>query len=631
MSRFILAADQDIFYLHRRQILAAGPPQTCDLRMLKPGGAPFWVRLESAAAPDCVGAPTIRIVISDISERKQAEAERHIAAVAFESQQGMLITDARRLILRVNRAFLEITGYTAEEVVGQPPTMLEPGRHDADFFRAMWKAIKNTGGWQGEVWDRRKNGEVYPTWLTISAVKGGNDVVTHYVGTLYDISARKKAEERIEDLAFYDSLTHLPNRTLLREHLKQAMTAGHRNGTFAALLFVDLDHFKTINDTLGHHQGDLLLQEVAQRLAATVRESDTVARLGGDEFVVILGNLHRNIDEAATQTEAVAEKILAALGQPYRLGEIDYHSTASIGATLFQGLQTVIDDLLRQADLAMYKTKAAGRNGLTFFDPSMQTVVFEHAALEMGLRRAIRENQFVLHYQAQVAASGRVTGCEVLVRWQHPERGLLLPAEFIPLAETTGLIVPLGYWVLEAACCQLAKWASQPQLAHLTMAVNVSAEQFREPDFVDQVLAILGQTGASPNRLELELTESVLVENADAMIGKMVQLKARGVGLALDDFGTGYSSLAYLKLLPLDQLKIDQCFVRGMLSDPTDAAIARTIVALAQSRALSVIAEGVETETQRSFLERSGCGVCQGYFFSRPLPLDEFESWVQRV
>ena len=459
-------------------------------------------------------------IATDITERKRAEAELRIAAVAFDSHEAMLVTDANRVILRVNRAFTDITGYTAEEAVGQTPRMLASGRHDAEFYRAMWASIHATGAWRGEVWDRRKNGEIYPKWLTISAVKDALGSVTHYIGMHYDITERKQAEEKIAELAFFDPLTHLPNRTLLMDRLKQAMTVGNRNGAFGAVLFIDLDHFKTLNDTLGHDQGDLLLRQVAQRLAACVREGDTVARLGGDEFVVVLGNLSENSQDAATQTKAVGENILAVLHQQYQLGELDHRSTASVGATLFCGHDTSIDDLLKQADLAMYKAKEAGRNALRFFDPAMQTVVLARAALEKNFRRALLEHQFVLHYQAQVVDAGRVTGAEVLVRWLHPERGMVPPGEFIPLAEETGLILPLGHWVLETACTQLTTWAHQADMAHFTIAVNVSAHQFREADFVEKVLAVLRQTGANPNLLKLELTESLLVDNVQDIIEK---------------------------------------------------------------------------------------------------------------
>jgi diguanylate cyclase (GGDEF)-like protein len=495
----------------------------------------------------------------------------------------------------------------------------------------MWDSLKRTGGWQGEIWNRRKNGEVYPKWLTISAVKGSDGEVSHYVGTHYDITERKLAEERIKELAFFDPLTRLPNRTLLMDRLRQAMTASSRNGSHAALLFIDLDNFKEINDTLGHDMGDLLLQQVAQRLSSGVREGDTVARLGGDEFVVVLGGLGAIIEEAAAQTETVAGKLLAALNNPYQLRDVEHHSSASIGATLFRGQQASIDELMKQADLAMYRSKAAGRNSLHFFDPYMETTVMARAALEAALRRAFEERQFALHYQAQVIDSGRIMGAEVLLRWQHPERGIVSPAEFIPLAEEIGLILPLGNWVLETACRQLARWADQVRMADLTVAVNVSAHQFRQPDFVDQVLATIQRTGARPNRLKLELTESLLVENVEDIIVKMSTLKAAGVGFSLDDFGTGYSSLTYLKRLPLDQLKIDQSFVREVLTSANDAVIAKAIVALARSLGLGVIAEGVETEGQRAFLASSGCLAYQGYLFCRPLPVEGFEAYVQRA
>lgn len=437
-----------------------------------------------------------------------------------------------------------------------------------------------------------------------------------------------RTEKKINELAFFDPLTRLPNRTLLMDRLSQAMHSGQRDGMSGALLFIDLDHFKILNDTLGHGKGDLLLRQVAQRVALCVREGDTVARLGGDEFVVVLENLSPDSGQAANQAEAVGEKILAAINQCNHLGAFEHRSSASIGATLFAGHQTPIDDLLRQADLAMYTAKDAGRDRLCFFDPAMQTVVMERAALEKEMRGALRERQFVLHYQPQVLADGRVTGAEALVRWNHPLRGVVSPAHFIPLAEASGMILPLGGWVLDSACQQLALWAAQPELAHLTVSVNVSAQQFREADFVERVEAALSQACADPRRLKLELTESLLVDNVSGTVEKMHALKARGIGFSLDDFGTGYSSLSYLKRLPLDQLKIDQSFVHDVLLDPNDAAIARTIVALARSLGLGVMAEGVESAQQRDFLVSVGCHAYQGYFFSRPVPIDAFDRYA---
>ncbi len=602
-----------------------------EFRCVRKDGSLVWLSVSwvpiSDAKGDFIG---FRTSGRDITERKQVEAELRIAAVAFDSLEPMLITDASATILRVNSAFTECTGYSAEEIVGLTPRVLKSGRHDEAFFREMWETIHRSGGWQGEIWGRRKNGEVYPKWLAISAVMGEDGVVSHYVGTHHDITERKIAEERIRELAFFDALTRLPNRTLLLDRLMQAITASARSEACGAVLFIDLDHFKTLNDTLGHDKGDLLLQQVAQRLAASVLESDTVARVGGDEFVVVLGSLNENHHEAARQTEALGEKLLSVLGMPYQLGEIEYRSTASIGATVFSGHQASMDELLKQADLAMYKSKERGRNAVCFFDPDMQTVVVERAALEAALRHAIDAHQFMLHYQPQVDGD-RTTGVEALVRWQHPQRGLVPPVDFIPLAEETGLIVALGGWVLEAACAQLARWAVRPEMAHLTIAVNVSIHQFREADFVEKVLAVITRTGARPDRLKLELTESVLVDNVQDVIQKMYALKIRGVVFSLDDFGTGYSSLSYLKLLPLNQLKIDRSFVRDVLVDPNDAAIARTIVALGQSLGLGVIAEGVETAAQRDFLAAQGCHAYQGYHFCRPLPVEGFEAYFSQI
>jgi diguanylate cyclase (GGDEF)-like protein/PAS domain S-box-containing protein len=558
------------------------------------------------------------------------EAELRIAATAFESQQGTTVADAHGVILRVNQAFTQITGYSAAEAVGQNPRILASGRHDSAFYQAMWASIGQTGQWQGEIWNRRKDGEVYPEWLAISAVKDAADQVTNYVATFSDISARKNAEVQINTLAFYDPLTHLPNRRLLLDRLTLALATVARHQTLGALLFVDLDNFKTLNDTLGFVKGDLLLEVVAQRLQHCVYESDTVARVGGDEFVVMLEDLSGNLADACRRAESVAEKIRQALNQSYPIGPLEHRSTPSIGVALF-GDQAYAspDEPLKNAELAMFQAKSAGHNTIRFFDPKMEAEVLARAALEGDLRGALQQQQLVLFYQAQVVGKGRVVGAEALVRWQHPQRGLVSPAEFIPLAEETGLILPLGQWVLETACAQLALWATQPTMADLVLAVNVSAKQFHQSDFVAQVQAALTSSSTNPKRLKLELTESLLVSNVEDVIAKMAALKLLGISFSLDDFGTGYSSLVYLKRMPLDQLKIDQGFVRNILSDPNDAAIAKMVVALAESMGLAVIAEGVEEEAQKDFLAHLGCHAYQGYFFSRPVPIAEFEVLAQ--
>ena len=568
--------------------------------------------------------------MGDLTDRKQAEEAQRIAATAFESQQGMTITEAKGMILKVNKAFTEITGYSAAEVVGKNPRLLSSGRHDAAFYAAMWASIKRDGSWQGEIWNRRKSGEVFPEWLTISVVRDADHKVTHYVAAFSDISLRKSAEDQIHSLAFYDPLTYLPNRRLLMDRLEQALSTSARRQCNCAILFVDLDHFKNLNDTLGHFQGDLMLEQVAKRLLNCVQEGDTVARLGSDEFAVMLEDLSANDIEAATQAKGVSQRIAEALNLPYQLGAAQHHSTSSIGVALFgSGRQERHDVPLKHAELAMFQAKASGRNAVSFFDPQMQLEVTNQAALEADLREAIRSGQFLLYYEAQVVGDGRLTGVEALVRWQHPQRGLMSPADFIPLAEITGLILPLGGWVLDTACKQLALWAAEPELAQLSIAVNISARQFHQKDFVDMVKTALARADANPKRLKLELTESMMVKDVEGIIAKMGALKAIGVSFSLDDFGTGYSSLAYLKRLPMDQLKIDQGFVRNILTETNDAAIAKMVIALADSLGLSVIAEGVEIEAQKSFLARAGCHAYQGYFFSRPLLIAEFEAYAR--
>jgi diguanylate cyclase (GGDEF)-like protein/PAS domain S-box-containing protein len=564
-------------------------------------------------------------IVKDITVHKTMETDLHISATAFETHESLMITDINNVILRVNKAFADSTGYTAEEAVGQTPRILKSGRHTEEFYREMWRAIHQTGAWQGEIWDRRKNGDIYPTWLTISAVKGANGVVTHYVGSHIDITERKAAEKKIQHLAFYDALTRLPNRRLLMDRLQHALVSSSRIDREGALLFIDLDNFKTLNDTLGHGIGDLLLQQVALRLESCVRENDTVARLGGDEFVVLLEGLSEQALEAAAQTEAIGEKILAALNLPYLLAEHEYHCTASIGATVFNGNAHAIDDLMKQADIAMYQSKKAGRNTLRFFDLQMQMSIAARASLENELRKALENQEFHLYYQIQVDSSHRPLGAEALIRWIHPERGLVPPAHFIPLVEETELILPIGKWVLETACAQIKAWQQNVLTRDLTLAVNVSAKQFKQADFAVQVQAAVKRHGINPMLLKLELTEGLLLESIEDTIETMNTLNKIGVRLSLDDFGTGYSSLQYLKRLPLDQLKIDQSFVCDLTCDSSDEAIVGTIIAIAHSLNMDVIAEGVETEEQRQLLLNKGCTHYQGYLFGKPVPIDQFE------
>jgi diguanylate cyclase (GGDEF)-like protein/PAS domain S-box-containing protein len=574
-------------------------------------------------------APRARGALSQTPPETLAVSEMRYRRLFEAARDGIVLLNAKTAQIEdANPFFTELLGYSHAELLGKK--LWEVGAfNDVVENQEKFSELQTRGFVRyDDLPLRTKSGEKVPVEFVSNTYDCAG--ITVIQCNIRDISARKRAEEKINELAFYDPLTQLPNRTLLLDRLQQAIIVSARNSSYGAVLFLDLDHFKTLNDTLGHDKGDLLLQQVAQRLTACIREGDTVARLGGDEFVVVLESLHTHQREASNQAKDVGEKILAALNQPYTLEDVEYRSTASIGATLFSGSTEPIEDLLKQADLAMYKSKEVGRNGLQFFDPAMQSAIIERATLEKELRLAITENEFVLHFQPQVVGDGRAMGAEVLVRWKHPVRGLVAPGDFIPLAEETGLIVPLGQWVLRAACEQLARWANNANTQHLTLAVNVSAHQFRRPDFVEQVLAALSSTGASATRLKLELTESLLVDNMPSVIEKMFILKAKGVGFSLDDFGTGYSSLAYLKRMPLDELKIDRSFVRDILSDHHDASIAKTIIALAQSLGLNVIAEGVEIEAQRDFLNAATCHAYQGYLFSKPLPVAGFERYARR-
>lgn len=561
-------------------------------------------------------------------ESYQAQNDLRISAIAFQSQEGMIITDANKIILRVNRAFTSITGYSAEEASGKTPNMLSSGRHDADFYETMWERVHNTGTWEGEMWSRRKDGEVYPEYLNITAVKDVNNVVTNYVATITDITERKQAADEIEHLAFYDVLTHLPNRQLLLDRLNHALAASVRTGRDGALLFLDLDHFKTLNDSLGHALGDLLLQQVAERLSNCLREGDTVARaarLGGDEFVVMLEDLSGNQLEAAAQVKVVGEKILSIFSKPYQLATHEYHCTVSIGVAFFSDHKQSQEDLLKHADIAMYQAKKAGRSTMRFFDPYMQDAINARADMERELRKAIEQNNFVLHYQVQVDSTGHAMGAEALIRWEHPERGIISPFHFIALAEETGLILHIGMWVLETACAQLKIWQQDTKTCDLTISINVSAKQFRQIDFVGQVQAAVQRHAINPMCLKLELTESILLDHIEETVITMNALQEIGIRFSLDDFGTGYSSLQYLKRLPLYQLKIDQSFVRDIAVDSSDQAIIRTIIAMAHTLNLNVIAEGVETEEQKVLLLKNGCTYYQGYLFGKPMPIDEFD------
>jgi diguanylate cyclase (GGDEF)-like protein/PAS domain S-box-containing protein len=615
-------------------------PDEHEWTYIRKNGSRFPVLLSVTALLDAQGEITGYLGVAiDISERKRQEnrlrdseemfrvlyessSDAHMIATIDEGFTGGNMAAAHLFGCRDIDEFLHLSPETTS-----PEFQPDGSRSDQQAQKMMQLALQN-GVHSFEWLHKRVDDSVFSADVLLTRITIGGKYSIQ--ATVRDISLRKAADEEISHLAFFDALTGLPNRRLLLDRLRQALATARRTGSEGALMFIDLDHFKNLNDTFGHDMGDILLQKVANRISLCVREADTVARIGGDEFVVILENLSADTQEAATQAKIVGEKILNALRQSFEVGGHQHQSTASIGVTLFTDFKDSIEELLKRADLAMYQAKSAGRNALNFFNPAIQAAVIAHLALEADLRKGLLRNEFILYYQAQVSRKNQVTGVEVLVRWMHPQHGMIPPARFIGLAEETGLILPLGDFVLETACHQLAAWASQPVMAQLTIAVNVSAYQFRSVDYVKSVFSILEKTGADPYKLKLEITESMLLDDIEGVIEKMTLLQAHGIRFSLDDFGTGYSSLAYLKRLPLDQLKIDQSFVRDVLADQNDATIARTIITLGQSLGLNVIAEGVETEEQREFLALHNCHAYQGYLFSRPLPLVEFENFMSR-
>jgi diguanylate cyclase (GGDEF)-like protein/PAS domain S-box-containing protein len=614
------------------QSLADHQPYDTVHRLQLKNGRIKWVHEHCVSEFDVSGKPLRSTgVVQDITEQHLAEEQLRIAAAAFETHEAILITDANANIIRVNQAFQDITGYSSEEVFGKNPRILSSGREDKVFYAAMWKQLLDTGSWTGELWDRRKDGQVYPKWLTITAVKDGQGKTTEYVAIFSDITARKEAEDEIRNLAFYDALTKLPNRRLLLDRFRLALSVSARSQHYGAVLFLDMDRFKTLNDTLGHDYGDLMLIEVARRLQFCVREVDTVARLGGDEFVVLLEEIDAKAEEASQKVALIAEKIRVALAVPYQIKDYEHHSSPSIGVSLYRGNVETVDALLKYADMAMYEAKESGRNAVRFFDPAMQLAVETRASIEADLRHAVPDKQLRLYYQIQLDNDHRPLGAEALVRWNHPKRGMVSPAQFIPVAEESALILDIGQWVLETACQQLAVWGKRERMLNLELAVNVSAQQFSKRDFVENVAEMVRAHQLNPACLKLELTESVVLTDVADVAAKMHALKALGIKLSLDDFGTGYSSLSYLKQLPLDQIKIDQSFVRDIATDPNDAVMVQTIINLAQNFRLNVIAEGVETEAQLDFLKKNGCMAYQGYLFSKPVQIEEFEALVQQL
>jgi diguanylate cyclase (GGDEF)-like protein/PAS domain S-box-containing protein len=564
------------------------------------------------------------VIGRNVTELVQAKEEARLATRVFEnSQEAILVTDAENRIIKINQMFTGLTGYTIEDVQGQNPRMLSSGRHNKGFYQQMWRTLRAEGHWHGEVWDRRKNGEVYPKWLSISTVLNDDGEVMHYVGTYTDITEYKAAIAKIDFMAHHDPLTRLPNRVLLRDRFEQAAAIAVRTQSQVAMLFLDLDQFKQINDTLGHIQGDRLLLQVAERLKACVRESDTVSRIGGDEFVILLSEV-----QGMGAVQQVAEKVLERLSEPVWLEEYQVHTTCSIGCSVLPEDGSDFDTLFKKADTAMYYAKDSGRNAYRFFTDYMNIDAMERLEMQAHLRRALKHEEFQLYYQPQFdIASGKLIGAEALIRWMNPDVGMIPPNKFIPVAETTGLIIPIGEWVVQEACRQNRAWIDAGY-EPIVIAINLSALQFKRGDIVETVFAAIHQYNINPEYLELELTESILLNDTENILKTIRYLKDLGFKLSIDDFGTGYSSLAYLKRFAVDKLKIDQSFVRNLGIDENDDAIVYSVINLGHSLKRRVIAEGVETQEQLEFLRQEGCDEVQGFLLGRPVPADQFEVYL---
>jgi diguanylate cyclase (GGDEF)-like protein/PAS domain S-box-containing protein len=590
---------------------------------IRRGGHEVRIGCLSGEVIELDGTAYVVVAARDVTRQKQQEDELRLAARVFESTaEGILITDPAQRIVAVNRAFTDMTGYGEGEVRGRRPTLLGDERHDEAFFAELWNSVHHTGRWQGELWGRSKSGEVRPYLMTVSTLHDEQGVVLNYVAVMRDISNIKQSQQQLEYLANYDALTGLGNRNLFLTQLKVGIERAARHRRGLALIFIDLDNFKVINDTLGHDVGDQLLSEVARRLKACVRQEDIVCRLGGDEFTVYVE------DFADPQLlVSTAQRLVQAVSEPYQITGHDIFVTASIGISTYPNDGATISELVKNADVAMYKVKEQGRNGFQFFREDMNARAFERLVFVSGLRRALERNEFRLVYQPQVDLTDRRTrGAECLLRWNHPDLGEVSPGSFIPVAEETGLIVPIGVWVFRSVCEQLSRWGGLRSPGRIS--VNLSARQFRQPDLVDAIRSAVAEAGVSAAMLGVEVTESALIDDPEKASVTLSRLKDMGLAISIDDFGTGYSSLSYLKRFPIDCLKIDRTFVRDIATDPDDAAIVTAIITMAQSLKLDVVAEGVENQEQLDFLRARGCAAAQGFFFSRPLPAEAFRSML---
>ena len=601
------------------------PLRECEFR-LNLNGRESWIYGRSVATEkDDEGNVVWNGIFLDITDKQLAQSRLNMAGMVFENtQEGIMVTDEDLRIIEVNRAFTRITGYEADEVLGQDPGMLDSGTNGPELYQVIKASIDEQGYWEGEMWNRRKDGEVFPEWLSITRV---TDPVTGKVKDLRvfsDISHLKRSEERLAHLAHHDPLTGLPNRLMLSARMEHALERAKREGSYLGVLFLDLDRFKNINDTLGHALGDEVLKEVAGRLKDSVRAEDTVARLGGDEFIVLLEGVHK-----PELTTHIAEKLLRTLARPYILNEQEYYFTTSIGISHYPVDGIDAESLLKNSDTALYQAKDQGRNTYIHYSPELTQKVEDWLKLEHHLRSALDRQQFQIYYQPKISTrDGRILGAEALLRWMHPELGLIPPSQFLTIAEEIGLIVPLGEWVLREACRQAQSWKEQG-FEDLTISVNLAGQQIGQSNLYESIVSILDETGLAPRRLELEILESFVMRHAEQSITTLEAIRDLGVSLSIDDFGSGYSSLSYLKRLPVSKLKIDQTLVLDIPDDPDDVAIARAVIALGHSMGLKVCAEGVETKAQREFLAAEGVDELQGYFYSRPVPADEFMAYIR--
>ena len=621
LSRFIVVEDREVYYAHRTQLVKTNKPQLLELRILNRDGQAHWLRVEMNRTLDNDATPIIRVVLSDINEQKNNDDYLRQAAAMFEAtREGVMITDAKTKILVVNRRFSELTGYSVQDVIGKTPRILSSGRQDEQFYAAMWDKVKTKNYWQGEIWNRRKDGEIYPQMLSISAIRSEHDLISHYVGVFSDITKLKDAEARLDFLAHHDPLTGLANRLLLFSRLEHCIGLSRRERKSAALLMMDLDRFKDVNDSFGHLAGDELLQQVAHRLTSRLRNIDTVTRLGGDEFALLLEDLSHPQDAAL-----VALEIIKSLSTPWQLSNgIEVRISVSIGISLFPEHGKSSEELLQHADTALYRAKGEGRGNFKYFSEDMTQAALRRINLESLLRRAVIKDELMVYYQPQVdIRSGRIIGAEALLRWHNAEEGMIPPDQFIPVAEEIGLISEIGEWVLRQVCQQGVRWIAAG-LPPLKLAVNLSLHQFRHGDIATLVAEVLHETGFPAEMLELELTESALMERESEVVLILQRLQDLGVRLAIDDFGTGYSSFAYLKHFPLNILKIDKTFIEDLAALDDDKEIAAAIIGLGHTLHLQLIAEGVETEEQLQFLREQGCDFYQGYYKSPAIPAPDF-------